>query len=143
MQYPSNIWHITTITYQLLTILILIEDDRLITAKIEYIMNTYVLCGEEQWLFCPNGPIGKIPGEIIHDIIYIDNRISKAKLVGVLFFAITVFSNIIFNVPSALRAGFHMFFIVMLAAFISGLFYYAICRGGGFLIRNILIKKSS
>lgn len=100
-------------------------------------------------LFCPNcgNPIAKNDdasyGEIIHDIIYIDNRISKAKLVGVLFFAITVFSNIIFNVPSALRAGFHMFFIVMLAAFISGLFYYALCRGGGFLIRNILIKKSS
>jgi hypothetical protein len=104
-------------------------------------------CGirvKDDALFCPNCG-GRIRYDadvtystLIRDILYVDNRISKAKLAGVLFFVIIVFSNIIFNIPSALRSGFIAFFISMLACFISGLFYYCICRGGGFIIRKFL-----
>ncbi len=78
--------------------------------------------------------------ELIKDIIYVDGRISKAKLIGAGFFMISVFGSMFFIVPTMLRYGFLAFFTGVFASFISGLIYYSICRGGGYLIRKHLAK---
>ncbi len=100
--------------------------------------------------FCPNcgAKVSKKEEEdyidLIYDIVYIEEngnkRLSKAKMIGVGFFVLIVLSNIFLLVPDALRHGFLSFMIIIVACFIAGLFYYGICRGLGFLIRQFLIK---
>lgn len=112
-------------------------------------------CGEklqDDARFCPN--CGKTvknnnSGEksyedLIRSIVYIeegnDFRLSKAKLIGVGLFVLVVFGNMFITFPAMLRRGFFLFFITVFACFVAGLIYYGICRGGGYLIRNYLIK---
>lgn len=92
-------------------------------------------------LFCPNcgEPIVRSIDDdytdIIRDIIYVDGRISKAKVIGVAFFLILFLYDLIMLVPGSLRAGPLPFIITVFMAYFAGLFYYAICRGVGFILR--------
>ena len=70
--------------------------------------------------------------EMILDILYVDGRISKAKLIGVLVFV----ANLIYLVPSSLRGGVLPFFITVFICFLEIVIYYCICRGVGYLIRK-------
>ena len=74
--------------------------------------------------------------ELIADILYVDGRISKAKLIGV-FVGLAIFIGyLIFLVPSSLRSGVLPFFMTMLICFFQIVLYYGICRVGGYLIRK-------
>ena len=55
--------------------------------------------------------------EMILDILYVDGRISKAKL-------------------TSLRGGVLPFFITVFICFLEIVIYYSICRGVGYLIRK-------
>lgn len=107
-------------------------------------------CGEElnaNAVFCPNcGCKVKISSEeptyeeLIRNIIYVDDRISKAKAIGVVIFLIYIIAYLFYIAPSSLREGPILFIIFTFFAYIDGLFYYAVCRGVGFLIRTYVIK---
>ena len=103
--------------------------------------------------FCPNcgkkAPLPKFSEEksyeeLIKEIILIKEngtyRISKAKSVGALLFVFIIVGSMFSVMPSAVRMGFFALFINVLVVFIPGLVWYSICRLGGYLIRNYLIK---
>lgn len=74
--------------------------------------------------------------EMILDIVYVDGRISKAKLIGVLVGVVIFVANLIYLVPSSLRSGVLPFFITVFICFLEIVIYYCICRGVGYLIRK-------
>lgn len=76
--------------------------------------------------------------DLILDIIYVDGRLSKAKLGGVAIFVVFILSNMIFTFPSMLRVNFLLFLLAVVAVFLIGLFYYAVCRGIGFVVRKFM-----
>ena len=76
--------------------------------------------------------------EVVDDAIYVDGRLSKAKLVGVAIFALSMFANMIFTFPSMLRINFLLFVSAVVVVFLIGLFYYAVCRGIGFVVRRFV-----
>ena len=74
--------------------------------------------------------------ELILDILYVDGRISKAKLIGILA-GMTVFIIFLINmIPYSLRAGPLPFLITVSICFFQIVLYYCICRFGGYLIRR-------
>lgn len=74
--------------------------------------------------------------ELILDILYVDGRISKAKLIGILA-GMTVFIIYLINmIPYSLRAGPLPFLITVSICFFQIVLYYCICRFGGYLIRR-------
>ncbi|MEE3491316.1 MAG: zinc ribbon domain-containing protein [Methanobrevibacter sp.] len=95
-------------------------------------------------LFCPNcgERVVSVGGDdyfdIIRDIIYVDGRISKAKAIGVGFFLLYIVYFMVMLVPGSLRAGPLPFIITVFMAYFAGLFYYAICRGVGFIVRKAM-----
>lgn len=94
-------------------------------------------------LFCPNCGNPIVPGgddytDIIRDIIYVDGRISKAKVIGVGFFLLYAVYFLIMVVPGSLRAGPLSFIITTFITYFAGLFYYSICRGLGFIVRKAM-----
>ncbi len=94
-------------------------------------------------LFCPNCGERVISGgdnyaDIIRDIIYVDGRISKAKVIGVGFFLLYAVYFLVMVVPGSLRAGPLPFIITTFITYFAGLFYYAICRGIGFIVRKAM-----
>ncbi len=74
--------------------------------------------------------------ELILDILYVDGRISKAKLIGILAGLIVFIANMIYTIPYSLRAGPLLFLITMSICFFQIVLYYCICRCGGYLIRR-------
>ena len=74
--------------------------------------------------------------EMILDILYVDGRISKAKLIGVLVGVVIFVANLIFLVPTSLRGGVLPFFVTVFICFLEIVIYYSICRGVGYLIRK-------
>ena len=100
--------------------------------------------------FCPN--CGKKAGartakvkeelsysQLIKEIIYVEEdgryRLSKAKIVGVLFFVYIILSSITYISPNGISIV-----VVTLIVLFAGLFWYGICRGIGYLVRTYLIK---
>lgn len=83
--------------------------------------------------------------ELVKEILWVKEgsgyRISKAKLVGVLFFLYVVLTSMIFIVPPTLRINFLGFVIAMFLAYVVGLVWYAVFRGVGFLVRKYLINS--
>ena len=81
--------------------------------------------------------------DLIRDIIFINDngsyRLSKAKLLGVLIFA-CIFFYFVFDSASFFMRHALSFFFIILTIFISGLFWYGICRGVGYLIRTYAAK---
>ena len=102
-------------------------------------------------IFCPNcgkrvvfsGGTDKSYGQLIKEIVYIREngryRLSKAKLLGVLMF-LFIFFNIIFSISRSSMRHFISFMIMIIMIFIAGLFWYGVCRIGGYLIRTYVIK---
>lgn len=78
--------------------------------------------------------------ELILDILYVDGRISKAKLIGILVGLIIFIIYLSDMIPHSLRIGFLPFFITVMICFFQIVLYYCICRGAGYLIRKVLIK---
>lgn len=74
--------------------------------------------------------------EMIADIIYVDGRISKAKLIGVMVGVVIFAANLIYLIPNSLRSGVLPFFITVFICFLEIVIYYCICRGVGYLIRR-------
>lgn len=74
--------------------------------------------------------------EMILDILYVDGRISKAKLIGVLVGVVIFVANLIYLVPTSLRSGVLPFFVTVFICFLEIVIYYCICRGVGYLIRK-------
>lgn len=74
--------------------------------------------------------------EMILDILYVDGRISEAKLIGVLVGVVIFVANLIYLIPSSLRSGVLPFFITVFICFLEIVIYYCICRGVGYLIRK-------
>ena len=113
-------------------------------------------CGSEMNkndLFCPNcGKKVDVENtnheesyeDLIKSIVYIDDgngdRISKAKMIGVLFALAMIIVNAVFNIPMSLRMGASVFFINVFACFIACVFYYFVCVGLGYVIRTFVIK---
>lgn len=77
----------------------------------------------------------------IKNLLWIDDdktgqrRISKAKLIGIVIFALYAFGAILTS-GEYLRIGFLPFAFMMFAALIAGIIYYCLCRGIGFVIRK-------
>jgi hypothetical protein len=109
-------------------------------------------CGQEvgdNAQFCPNcgEKIREAEGEVtyselIEDIIYINDngeyRISKAKAIGFGFFILYVGYGIIFLTPPVLRMDIFLFVLMIFALFVAGVFWYCVCRGAGYLVRNYI-----
>jgi len=76
--------------------------------------------------------------KLISDIIYVDGRLSKAKAIGVAISVLTVVNAMIFILPSMLRSSFFIFLGGCIIVFIIALFYYAVCRGIGFVVRRFI-----
>ena len=70
----------------------------------------------------------------IHDEKTGQKRISKAKLVGIVIFALYIFRAILTS-GEYVRMGFIPFALVMLVSLIAGVIYYCLCRGIGFVVR--------
>ena len=101
--------------------------------------------------FCPN--CGKKIGsktqkqvdylDLIMDIVYINDngryRLSKAKMGGVLIFAL-IFFYMVFTSADYMMRNILVFLINISINFIAGLFWYGVCCGAGYLIRNYAIK---
>ena len=81
---------------------------------------------------------------LIRDILWIRDgsgyRISKAKIVACAFFIGYVFTGMVMMMPSAVRYGFMPFFLDVFIIFVVGLFYYAVCRCIGYLVRRFVIR---
>lgn len=101
-------------------------------------------CGQslkDDDIFCPNcgkriASAGSSYEEVIDDILHVDGRLSKAKTIGVIGDVLIFIVYLIFAIPTSLRYGVVMFFVVMVACFIHILLCYGVCRGGGYLIRR-------
>ncbi|MBP3791691.1 MAG: hypothetical protein ILA26_06645 [Methanobrevibacter sp.] len=76
--------------------------------------------------------------DLIEDILYVDGRLSKAKLLGVAIFTLFFLGNMIFTFPPMLRISFLLFLSAVVVVFLIGLFYYAVCRGIGFVVRRFI-----
>ncbi|WP_405306162.1 hypothetical protein [Methanobrevibacter sp.] len=74
--------------------------------------------------------------ELILDILYVDGRISKAKLIGILAGLVVFIIYLIYMIPYSLRAGPLPFLITVSICFFQIVLYYCICRFGGYLIRR-------
>ena len=108
-------------------------------------MSRCLKCGEklkENAIFCPNCGF-KVKyavcfDELIGDLLYVDDRISKAKTIGVAVFLVYIFVNMIFIFPSMLRINFLLFLGAVIVVFIIGLFFYCVCRAIGFVVRKFI-----
>lgn len=92
-------------------------------------------------LFCPNCGNRITAGsdeymDVLEDIIYVDGRLSRAKMIGVVLGFVVFVYYVIFLIPYSLRVGFLAYFPIIVACFIHILLVYCICRGGGYLIRR-------
>ncbi len=76
--------------------------------------------------------------EMVSDIIYVDGRLSKAKAIGVAISVLFIVHDMIFILPSMLRASFFIFLGGCIVVFIIALFYYCVCRGIGFVVRRFI-----
>ena len=92
-------------------------------------------------LFCPNCGNRITAGsdeymDVLEDIIYVDGRLSRAKMIGVVLGFVVFVYYVIFLIPYSLRIGFLAYFPTIVICFIHMLIAYCICRGGGYLIRR-------
>ena len=79
-------------------------------------------------------------GELILDILYVDGRISKAKLLGILAGLVIFISDLTYLIPHSLRIGVLPFLITVIICFFQMMLYYCICRAAGYLVRRFLTK---
>ena len=77
-------------------------------------------------------------GDLIESVVYVDGRISKAKVIGVAAFLVFLVWNMIFIFPSFLKAGLLLFILDVTVVFFIGLFYYAVCCVIGFVVRRFI-----
>lgn len=79
--------------------------------------------------------------EILMDFLMIDDgsgmRVSKAKLIGLIVLVLYVVMGI--NGARGALPYFLVFAIFVLISYLIGLFYYAIIRGAGYILRNYVL----
>lgn len=76
--------------------------------------------------------------QLILDAVYVNGRISKAKLIGVVVALLVFIGYLIYMVPLSLRMGALPFFITMIFCFFQMIIYYCICRLAGYVIRRFI-----
>ena len=57
--------------------------------------------------------------DLIEDILYVDGRLSKAKLLGVAIFTLFFLGNMIFTFPPMLRISFLLFLSAVVVVFLT------------------------
>lgn len=78
--------------------------------------------------------------ELIVEILYVDGRVSKAKLIGIVVGFLIFAGNMVYMIPQSLRMGVMPFLFMVMVCFFQIVLYYSLCRGVGYLIRRFLIK---
>lgn len=73
---------------------------------------------------------------MVHDEKTGERRVSKAKLAGIIIFALYIFGFLVQSGYHLRLGSFNFIFSAFLCIF-AGLFYYFVCRGIGYIIRKI------